>query len=121
MCKNQNDVQIEIDELNGAKGECSCVDEIIDCCADGDDTSKPETIRELMIENLDRLTPREQAVMRLRLGLEDGVCHTREELSEMFGVKCERIRQIEHKAQRGYKHLVRHNKLREFLSDSECE
>ena len=62
---------------------------------------------------LKTLTPREEAVIRLRFGLMDGRCHTLEEVGSEFNVTRERIRQIEAKALRKLRHPVRSNKFRE--------
>jgi RNA polymerase primary sigma factor len=53
----------------------------------------------MRIDNdMEKLTPREQKVLKIRFGLEDGVVHTLEEVGQEFGVTRERIRQIETKA-----------------------
>ena len=62
---------------------------------------------------LKTLTPREEAVIRLRFGLKDGRCHTLEEVGMEFNVTRERIRQIEAKALRKLRHPVRSNKFRD--------
>ena len=61
---------------------------------------------------LKTLTPREEAVIRLRFGLYDGRCHTLEEVGSEFNVTRERIRQIEAKALRKLRHPVRSNKFK---------
>ena len=62
---------------------------------------------------LKTLTPREESVIRLRFGLQDGRCHTLEEVGTEFNVTRERIRQIEAKALRKLRHPVRSNKFRD--------
>ena len=62
---------------------------------------------------LKTLTPREEAVIRLRFGLEDGRSHTLEQVGEQFQVTRERIRQIEAKALRKLRHPVRSSKFRD--------
>ena len=62
---------------------------------------------------LKTLTPREEAVIRLRFGLKDGRCHTLEEVGSEFNVTRERIRQIEAKALRKLRNPVRSNKFKE--------
>lgn len=62
---------------------------------------------------LKTLTPREESVIRLRFGLQDGKCHTLEEVGSEFNVTRERIRQIEAKALRKLRHPVRSNKFKE--------
>ncbi len=59
------------------------------------------------------LTSREEAVIRLRFGLQDGRCHTLEEVGSEFNVTRERIRQIEAKALRKLRHPVRSNKFKD--------
>ena len=64
---------------------------------------------------LKTLTPREESVIRLRFGLQDGRCHTLEEVGSEFNVTRERIRQIEAKALRKLRHPSRSKKLKDFL------
>lgn len=64
---------------------------------------------------LGTLTPREEEILRLRFGLEDGRIRTLEEVSKNFNVTRERIRQIEAKALRKLRHPARSNKLKDFL------
>ena len=64
---------------------------------------------------LKTLTPREEAVIRLRFGLLDGRCHTLEEVGSEFNVTRERIRQIEAKALRKLRHPSRSKRLKDFL------
>jgi len=72
-------------------------------------------LKEQLIEVLDTLTPREQKVLRLRFGLEDGRARTLEEVGKRFEVTRERIRQIEAKALRKLKHPSRSKKLKDYL------
>lgn len=72
-------------------------------------------LREQLIEVLDTLTPREQKVLRLRFGLDDGRTRTLEEVGKEFEVTRERIRQIEAKALRKLRHPSRSKKLKDFL------
>lgn len=72
-------------------------------------------LREQLIEVLDSLTPREQKVLRLRFGLDDGRARTLEEVGQKFEVTRERIRQIEAKALRKLRHPSRSKKLKDFL------
>ncbi len=72
-------------------------------------------LKEQLIEVLETLTPREQKVLKLRFGLEDGRARTLEEVGKRFEVTRERIRQIEAKALRKLKHPSRSKKLRDFL------
>src|SRR3984957_12860699 len=68
-------------------------------------------------EVLKSLSPREEKIIRLRFGLEDGSEHTLEEVGQQFSVTRERIRQIEAKALRKLKHPSRSRKLRSFLDN----
>ena len=61
------------------------------------------------------LTDREEKVLRLRFGLEDGRSRTLEEVGQMFNVTRERIRQIEAKALRKLRHPNRSNKVKDFI------
>ncbi|HHX02359.1 MAG TPA: RNA polymerase sigma factor RpoD [Firmicutes bacterium] len=72
-------------------------------------------LREQLSEVLESLTPREQKVLRLRFGLDDGRPRTLEEVGQVFGVTRERIRQIEAKALRKLRHPSRSKKLKDFL------
>lgn len=73
-------------------------------------------LKEQLESVLCTLTPREEQVLRLRFGLEDGKAHTLEEVGQAFDVTRERIRQIESKALRKLRHPSRSKKLRDFLS-----
>ena len=72
-------------------------------------------LKEQLIEVLDTLTPREQKVLRLRFGLDDGRARTLEEVGKRFDVTRERIRQIEAKALRKLRHPSRSKKLKDYL------
>ena len=72
-------------------------------------------LREQLIDVLDTLTPREEKVLRLRFGLDDGRARTLEEGGKEFDVTRERIRQIEAKALRKLRHPSRSKKLKDFL------
>ena len=72
-------------------------------------------LREQLSEVLADLTEREQRVLRLRFGLDDGRARTLEEVGQEFGVTRERIRQIEAKALRKLRHPSRSRKLKDFL------
>ena len=74
-----------------------------------------EMLKEQLEEVLDTLTDREENVLRLRFGLDDGRTRTLEEVGRVFGVTRERIRQIEAKALRKLRHPSRSNQLRDFL------
>ena len=72
-------------------------------------------LKEQLMEVLDTLTPREEKVLRLRFGLDDGKARTLEEVGREFNVTRERIRQIEAKALRKLRHASRSKKLKDFL------
>lgn len=72
-------------------------------------------LKEQLFEVLDTLTPREEKVLRLRFGLDDGRARTLEEVGKEFNVTRERIRQIEAKALRKLRHPSRSKKLKDFL------
>jgi len=73
-------------------------------------------LKEQLMDVLSTLTPREEKVLRLRFGLDDGRTRTLEEVGKEFNVTRERIRQIEAKALRKLRHPSRSKKLRDFLS-----
>ena len=73
-------------------------------------------LKEQLMDVLNTLTPREEKVLRLRFGLEDGRTRTLEEVGKEFNVTRERIRQIEAKALRKLRHPSRSKKLRDFLN-----
>lgn len=72
-------------------------------------------LKEQLVEVLDTLTEREQKVLRLRFGLDDGRARTLEEVGKRFDVTRERIRQIEAKALRKLRHPSRSKKLKDYL------
>ena len=76
-----------------------------------------EMLKDEISEVLLTLTEREEKVVRLRFGLEDGKPRTLEEVGQMFGVTRERIRQIEAKALRKLRHPSRSRKLRDYMEE----
>ena len=76
-----------------------------------------EMLKDEISDVLLTLTEREEQVLRLRFGLDDGSCKTLEEVGQMFGVTRERIRQIEAKALRKLRHPSRSRKLKDFLNE----
>ena len=87
-----------------------------------DDTPEPAEmasytlLKEQLVEVLKTLTPREEKVLRLRFGIEDGRTRTLEEVGKEFNVTRERIRQIEAKALRKLRHPSRSKTLKDFLN-----
>ena len=81
------------------------------------DAAARALLNEAVTEALDELTDREQKVVRLRFGLEDGQARTLEEVGKEFGVTRERIRQIESKTLAKLRHPIRSQKLRDYLDD----
>jgi RNA polymerase primary sigma factor len=73
-------------------------------------------LKEQLVEVLSTLTPREEMVLKLRFGIEDGRTRTLEEVGKQFHVTRERIRQIEAKALRKLRHPSRSKKLKDFLN-----
>ena len=98
----------------GPEEDSRLMDFIRDEDAMAPDDAALKTITNEDIDNvLHTLTPREEAVIRLRFGLKDGRCHTLEEVGSEFNVTRERIRQIEAKALRKLRHPVRSNKFKD--------
>jgi RNA polymerase sigma factor RpoD, C-terminal domain/RNA polymerase sigma factor, sigma-70 family len=79
------------------------------------DAAAYELLKEQLEEVLSTLTEREENVLRLRFGLDDGRARTLEEVGKVFGVTRERIRQIEAKALRKLRHPSRSKRLKDFL------
>jgi RNA polymerase primary sigma factor len=79
------------------------------------EAANSQLLSEQMVATLESLSAREQRVLRLRFGLEDGRQYTLEEVGADFNVTRERIRQVEAKALRKLRHLSRSRKLRDYL------
>ena len=79
------------------------------------DAAAFELLKEQLEDVLDTLSSREEKVLRLRFGLDDGRSRTLEEVGQHFGVTRERIRQIEAKALRKLRHPMRSKRLRDYL------
>ncbi len=79
------------------------------------DQAASNLLKEQLLEVLKGLTPREEKVLRLRFGLDDGRTRTLEEVGKEFNVTRERIRQIEAKALRKMRHPSRSKKLKDYL------
>jgi RNA polymerase primary sigma factor len=80
-----------------------------------DEAATYELLKEHINDVLSLLTPREQRILRMRFGLDDGRSHTLEETGQEFGVTRERIRQIESKALLKLKKHRESKKLRDYL------
>ena len=76
-----------------------------------------DSMRDVVKDVLDSLTPREAKVLRMRFGVEMSTDHTLEEVGKQFDVTRERIRQIEAKALRKMRHPIRSDKLKTFLEE----
>ena len=85
------------------------------------DEAGRELLRRELANVLKSLTPREERVLTLRFGLEDGQARTLEELGKEFNVTRERIRQIEAKALRKLRHPSRAKRLRDYLEECACK
>ena len=79
------------------------------------DAASKQLLKEQIDEVLSSLSQREQRVLQLRFGLEDGRSRTLEEVGREFNVTRERIRQIEAKVLRKLRHPTRSRKLRDYL------
>ena len=79
------------------------------------DAASYALLREQLCEVLHTLTPREEHVLKLRFGLDDGRSRTLEEVGKEFNITRERIRQIEAKALRKLRHPSRSKRLRDYL------
>ena len=79
------------------------------------DSVSAKMLKEQLLRVLDTLTPREEKVLRLRYGLDDGKPRTLEEVGKEFNVTRERIRQIEAQALRKLRHPSRSKKLKDFI------
>ncbi len=86
-----------------------------DKAASPSDVVASQMLKKQLISTLDTLTPREEKVLRLRYGIDDGKPRTLEEVGKEFNVTRERIRQIEAKALRKLRHPSRSKKLKEYL------
>lgn len=82
-----------------------------------EDYTTNELLKDEINDILSTLTEREEKVIRLRFGLEDGKARTLEEVGQMFGVTRERIRQIEAKALRKLRHPSRSRKLKDYMDN----
>ena len=110
---------IDQEEVDGAdladQGQIDGADLSDSSILSPDDTASYEQLKDQISDVLDTLTPREQKVLRLRFGLEDGRSRTLEEVGKEFSVTRERIRQIEAKALDKLRHPTRSRKLKDYL------
>lgn len=103
----------------GEEGDSEVYDFVVDENARSPVDSVVQTIlKEQLLAVIDTLTPREQKVVRLRYGLDDGHPRTLEEVGKEFNVTRERIRQIESKALRKLRNPNRSKRLKDFVDDS---
>ncbi len=116
-------IKIDVDPISLEKptreDEDSCVADFIkdESSMGPEEYAINSKLKDEIAEVLLTLTEREEQVLRLRFGLEDGTCRTLEEVGNMFGVTRERIRQIEEKALRKLRHPSRSKKLKDYLND----
>jgi RNA polymerase primary sigma factor len=82
------------------------------------DAAIDRDLKEHMASMLTTLTPREERIIKMRFGFDNGSEHTLEEVGQMFALTRERIRQIEAKALRKLRHPSRSSKFRVFLGCS---
>jgi RNA polymerase primary sigma factor len=113
---SQSRIPVSLDSLIGDQEDCQLGDFIEDRNALSPvDAAARQMLKVQIEEVLGTLTPREQRVVQLRFGLEDGRSRTLEEVGDEFKVTRERIRQIEAKALRKLRHPSRSGKLRDYL------
>jgi len=111
-------VPVSLETPIGEEGDSHLVDFIKDSAALApDEAAINVNLREQTGQVLRTLTPREEKIMRMRFGLEDGSEHTLEEVGRAFAVTRERIRQIEAKALRKLRHPSRCRELKTFFDD----
>ena len=103
----------------GEDGDTSLGDMIADSdTATPADAALQASLREVVREMLDELTPREAKVLRMRFGIDMATDYTLEEVGKQFDVTRERIRQIESKAMRKLRHPSRADQLITYLRDA---
>ena len=107
---------LSLDSPVGEEDDSNLADFIGDVNADAPaEAATRKLLNQAVLEALEELNEREQAVMRLRFGLEDGQARTLEQVGQEFGVTRERIRQIESKTLAKLRHPHRSQKLRDYL------
>jgi RNA polymerase primary sigma factor len=113
---SQSRIPVSLDSLVGEQEDCQLGDLIEDRNALSPiDVVSHQLLKEQIEEVLGTLTPREERIIQLRFGLEDGRSRTLSEVGDEFKVTRERIRQIEATALRKLRHPSRSRKLRDFL------
>jgi len=116
-------IKIDVDPISLEKptreDDDSCVADFIpdEGNMSPEEYAENEMLKDEISDTLKTLTDREEQVLKLRFGLDDGTCRTLEEVGNMFGVTRERIRQIEAKALRKLRHPSRSRKLKDYLND----
>ncbi len=107
---------VSLEKPIGEEGDYSLEDIIEDSTVEvPSEAAEAEILKEQLHEALHTLSPREEKIIRLRFGLDDGRIRTLDEVGKNFGVTRERIRQIEAKALRKLRHPARSKKLQGYL------
>lgn len=106
---------INLDERFRDDADDTVADTLVGATPDPEAMAMHASLHETLDELLQALTPREERILRLRFGLEDGESHTLEQVGQLFDVTRERIRQIEAKALRKLRHPSRSFRLQAFL------
>ncbi len=108
---------VSLDQTVGTDDDASLGDFIADRSAtDAEAEVEFGLMRRQLVEVLDSLEQREQAVVRMRYGLDDGTPHTLDDIGKAFGLSRERIRQIERETMAKLRHPSRAQSLRDYLS-----
>ena len=115
---NLGDLYLNTTSLNVLVGEDEKteLEEFIPSDSSVEDVVEQTFLRESLENVLSTLTPREEKILRLRFGFDDGIERTLEDVGKMFNVTRERIRQIENKALRKLRHPSRTKHIRDFYS-----
>jgi RNA polymerase primary sigma factor len=110
---------LSLDSPVGEEDDSNLADFIEDAQADAPaEVAAQRSVKQALLEALSELNEREQKVVMMRFGLEDGQIRTLEEVGKEFGVTRERIRQIESKTLAKLRHPHRSQKLRDYLEGS---
>ncbi len=109
---------LSLDSPVGEEDDSNLADFIEDLSVDApDDVAAKRMLTQAVEEALGELTDREQEIVRMRFGLDDGQARTLEDVGKEFGVTRERIRQIEAKTLAKLRHPMRSQRLKEFLEE----